>query len=427
MLLRRGAAAALRRCAPARPPPSSARAPACALASPSRSSVFFLPGAFRDGTLLRLSSSSSSSSSAASRFSSAGGRGSHNDDDDDNEEDAEDAAGGAGVHRRGRPRPTALPAADRQIELARTVKRKLEACGADALAALTLTDWDAFFADTGLAEDTRAPEDAALLTLMLSYPLTLAWLVQEQKRAADVAAVAAQSPSSPSVSPSASPPSPPSPPSSVRKIQIIGARAEVSLPPWVWHLVANLTGVNDLDVCLVGPMVPRTRPRVYDNVTVSLAGQVLYHVGVSNGMVDTAGVDAFFCFHPGWGQREWQNSWRPTLDLLFAGGAPVYFTSFDDNDVRADCAFARQQLRQLVKVGDGNTIVLKKHKKSLWSGENPFRSKVFIQLEPGADDESPDENKRLIAVNRMVSMIVSSSSSSSNLGGVAEEVAGGEV
>ena len=92
------------------------------------------------------------------------------------------------MHRRGRPRPTALPAADRQIELARTVKRKLEACGADALAALTLTDWDAFFADTGLAEDTRAPEDAALLTLMLSYPLTLAWLVQEQKRAADVAA-----------------------------------------------------------------------------------------------------------------------------------------------------------------------------------------------------------------------------------------------
>ena len=78
-------------------------------------------------------------------------------------------------------------------------------------------------------------------------------------------------------------------------------------------------------------------------------------------------------------------------------------------------------------MGDGNTIVLKKHKKSLWSGENPFRSKVFIQLEPEADDESPDENKRLIAVNRMVSMIVSSSSSSSNLGGVAEEVAGGEV
>jgi|EP00946_MAST-07B_sp_MAST-7B-sp1_P000756 hypothetical protein len=290
-----------------------------------------------------------------------------------------------------RPQPTELPPASRQIKLARAAKSKLEGYGAERLASLTLTDWDAFFADTGLAEDVREPKDAAQLTLMLSYPLTLAWLLQEQQRAA-------LSPSSPDLSSSAS---------IERKIQVIGARAEASLPGWIWTLAANLTGTNHLDVELIGPMVPRPRvPQQHENATVSFFGKTVYHTALLKEEISPVGVDAFFCFHPGWGQDEWKGAWQPTMDALFAAEAPIYFTSFDTHDSQADCAFARQRLRQLVKVDDGNTIVMRRQKKSLWSGENPFRSQALIPLVAESKAVGSD-SERLIAVNTEVSMIAS--------------------
>eukprot|EP00946_MAST-07B_sp_MAST-7B-sp1_P000007 g7.t1 len=292
---------------------------------------------------------------------------------------------------RARPQPTELPPASRQIKLARNAKSKLEECGAERLASLTLTDWDAFFVDTGLAEDVHEPKDAAQLTLMLSYPLTLAWLLQEQQRAA-------LGPLSPDLSPTAS---------IERKIQVVGARAESSLPGWIWTLVANLTGTVHLDVELIGPMVPRPRmPQKHENATVSFFGKTVYHTALSKETICSEGVDAFFCFHPGWGQDEWKGSWQPTMDALFAAEAPIYFTSFDTHDSQADCAFARQRLRQLVKVDDGDTIVLRRHKRSLWSGENPFRSQALIPLVGDANVAGSD-SERLIAVNSKVSMIAS--------------------
>ena len=310
-------------------------------------------------------------------------------------------------------KPTVLPPRERQIELARTAKQKLEECGVDGrLSSLTLTDWSAFFAHTGLDENTLTPMDEAQLTLMLSYPLTLAWLIQEQQRAAkEAAAQAAAAASVVAAKPDSASTAPADRTSTVRKVQIIGARAEASLPTWVWQLVSNLTSSDNLNIQLIGPMVPDQTSKELENITISFVGHMLYHDAVSKGKVDTIDADAFFCFHPGWGQNEWKNSWRPSLDLLFAAKAPVYFTSFSDDDVRDDYVFARQQLRQLIKASNNNAIVLKKkHKKSLWSGKNPFRSKVLIPLNTSPTDEGKtSESKSLIAVNSRVSMVASSS------------------
>ena len=306
-----------------------------------------------------------------------------------------DAAGGAGGQMR--LGPTRLPSASRQIELARAVRRKLTECGAEALGAITLNGWDEFFARTGLDEYTRAPEDEAQVTLILSYPLTMAWLMQEQQCAATKAPTDSKTRISPSSLPSLAPTSPST--SAIRKIHIIGARAEVSLPEWVWLLVANLNGIDSLKVDLIGPMVPEREPsRKHGPVRLYFTGHSLYHDAVFKDQIDPADADAFFCFHPGWGQREWKNSWQPTLDLLFAADAPVHFTSFDDDDLGDDCAFARQQLN-CAKDGVGD-----EDKKSLWSGENPFRSKVFIKL----NDRDADNVQRLIAVNSRVSMVAPS-------------------
>lgn len=293
----------------------------------------------------------------------------------DNNSNNQSKAEGAAVS--GKEVATVLPKPDRQLELAHAVRSKLE--HSESLHEIELSSWDAFFNDAGLLSESSTPADYAMLTLMLSYPLSLAWLIQWQRKTLS---------------------------KPVKKLQIVGARAEAKLPKWVMHVIANLLRPEEVHIELIGPMVPQLKPKQFKNIHVSYVGAKVYHEAVALSRIKATDVDSFFCFHPGWGQPEWQGTWRPTIEMLLASDTPVYFTSFDDLDQTEDCNFARQQFRRLSKKGGDHrdVIVMKeKHKKNLWSGANPFASKVNIPMDPSKGIVTGDT--RLISVNRKVSII----------------------
>ena len=160
------------------------------------------------------------------------------------------------------------------------------------------------------------------LTAMLSYPMSLAWMLQQQQHEHK----------------------------SHLRVHVLGARAEAMFPDFIWQLQSDIYKARQqkVHISLIGPMVVdmgSKNDRTIGNIRITHYPQTLYHDIASK----LPSADVFVAFHPGWGQPEWMPSWRPTLDIVTAArrsdGArtPVYFTSFDASDCRDDVQYFEER------------------------------------------------------------------------------------
>ena len=160
------------------------------------------------------------------------------------------------------------------------------------------------------------------LTAMLSYPMSLAWMLRQQQHEHK----------------------------SHLRVHLLGARAEAMFPDFIWQLQSDIYKARQqtVHISLIGPMVVdmgSKNDRTIGNIRITHYPQTLYHDIASK----LPSADVFVAFHPGWGQPEWMPSWRPTLDIVTrarrSDGArtPVFFTSFDASDCRDDVQYFEER------------------------------------------------------------------------------------
>ena len=246
-------------------------------------------------------------------------------------------------------------------QIAKQVREKLAVVKDWQAKPSPFTSWSAFFAATQLDNTSVAHWQSAHIqtTAMLSYPVTLAWLMQYND----------------------------TPAGRPLHIHVIGARAEAMFPDFIWQFQSDIYTARQqkVHISLVGPMVVdlgSNNDRTIGNIRITHHPQTLYHDVVH----DLPVADACVAFHPGWGQDEWKASWRPTLEIMMKNSdtyeKPLYFTSFDESDMLDDVAFLREMNVKEKLISSGTT--------------NPFRS---LHAFPH-DDENKD---RMIQVNNYVS------------------------
>jgi hypothetical protein len=223
--------------------------------------------------------------------------------------------------------------------------------------------WSSFLQNSKvLPSDANAESTKILrtqLTAMLSYPLSLAWLLGRKPQHMHASEL---------------------------NVHILGARAEAMFPDWIWEVQSKIYKSRNqkVTVDLVGPMVvdlgSRNDRTIGGNMRIRHHPGLLYH-DAAHALDD---ADVFVAFHPGWGQPEWQPSWRPTLEKIMEKtidkDASMYFTSFDASDMADDIAFVQEM----------------NPNGSVWGGgENPFRSELFLPHDK--------HSERMITQNNFVS------------------------
>ena len=259
-----------------------------------------------------------------------------------------------------------------QQEFAKSVRQHLSALNIDTWKQSTaFNGWNNFFKVTKLNDHLTSSASKEQLTAMLSYPITLAWLMTRHPRL---------------IAPTDKP----------LHIHILGARAEALFPDFIWQLQSDIFEARkqkNIHISLFGPMVidlGNRNDRRIGNLRIKHYPNTLYHNTTTE-----KPADVFVAFQPGWGQPEWFDSWRPTLEKIMtvkrdalrltlndAKVPPLYFTSFDHSDMVDDVAFLSQVD---VSLGD------------IWSKSvNPFQS---LHSFP----HSSNDSNRMIQVNNCVS------------------------
>ena len=103
--------------------------------------------------------------------------------------------------------------------------------------------------------------------------------------------------------------------------------------------------------------------------------------------------------HQGWGQKEWQPSWQPTVEYMVQArtdaGTPLCFTSFDRSDMLDDVAF----LCEL------DTSITSRETDLVWYNTlNPYRSlHAFPHDNKKPENGNDTDHPRMIQVNNYVS------------------------
>mmetsp|Transcript_45723 Transcript_45723/g.97480 ORF Transcript_45723/g.97480 Transcript_45723/m.97480 type:complete len:286 (-) Transcript_45723:269-1126(-) len=200
------------------------------------------------------------------------------------------------------------------------------------------TGWRSYMLDRGwLRRDDflSAPvsnQQAALglLSAMLTYPLTLA------SRLDTIFPIAGRSP--------------------VLRFCVIGARAEATLPPFVWTELCSLSQ-RGAALEMVGPKsaaraTPTARHMRDPRLSIvqgakgamfhqTLTGRAL--LTASQGSKQAADLpdlpDAFVLFNPGFGEPGWAPAWEPTVRAVIRSGKPVVLSALSERDAEQDSSF----------------------------------------------------------------------------------------
>lgn len=166
------------------------------------------------------------------------------------------------------------------------------------------------------------------------------------------------------------------------RLFILGARAESSLPREVWLQLAYLFPRATFHLIFIGPEamanrdgefpLPARTPRnpwgavVEDRISTQLKISTIvdrFHTVHATGHFAPydAYLDAFVCFHPGFGHPASSAEWADTIQALLATKCAVLCTGYTDFDMQRDWAWVRDTV-------GGEVDLL------MTPGENRFRS-----------------------------------------------------
>lgn len=183
-------------------------------------------------------------------------------------------------------------------------------------------------------------------------------------------------------------------------VVVIGARAESSLPLLWWREILFHTHISsDINIRFVGPQLQVKDPgsRSYTHswhptsnqkvvLDVQKSDNALLHQHDSYFELLLWG-DLFVLFHPGYGSKNLNSSWRPTISGIIETRKPILATAFSKSDLSDDV----NALKVIAEEEDhqelGNPIDWIAH-----PSENPFSS--------CRQEVHPVENSELIISNQ---------------------------
>ncbi|CDS02681.1 hypothetical protein LRAMOSA00086 [Lichtheimia ramosa] len=125
-------------------------------------------------------------------------------------------------------------------------------------------------------------------------------------------------------------------------VYIVGARAEASLPPYIWLQLAYLFPHTPFHIHMVGPdaLSPSQQPYTkslnerlmftYDNS--------MYHDYHEKIEEFDPYTDLFFLFSPGIGHPSAREGWKQSIQKALETKCPIFITGYDQADVNADVA-----------------------------------------------------------------------------------------
>ena len=253
--------------------------------------------------------------------------------------------------------PCGEAAQQQQQHIAKRVRTVLTSKCLDPPLSILSSNWERWLSHTKLdSVDLSSQQAIGQITSMLTYTLTLQRICETLLASRNI--------------------------TSSLTVHIVGARAEVYIPPWVWAVLDDFCEVSsvDLQLVLVGPAVPEGLPKIKTRRTeINSIGGCLYHQITES----TRAPDAFVCFHPGWGEVAWTPVWRPTLEFMKSSSdtAICFFTGYDVVDHLNDL----QVLWDMFEVAPIRTEL------------NPFRSLLPMQLS--------SESQRIIQSNCYISAV----------------------
>ncbi|KAI9315917.1 zinc-finger of mitochondrial splicing suppressor 51-domain-containing protein, partial [Dichotomocladium elegans] len=125
-------------------------------------------------------------------------------------------------------------------------------------------------------------------------------------------------------------------------LYVVGARAEASLPPYIWLQLAYLFPHTPFHIHFIGPdaMPPSKEPHTtslnerlmftYDNS--------MYHDYHDKIEKFDPYTDLFFLFSPGIGHATAREGWKMSIQKALETKCPIFITGYDEADVSADVA-----------------------------------------------------------------------------------------
>lgn len=129
-------------------------------------------------------------------------------------------------------------------------------------------------------------------------------------------------------------------------VYVVGARAEASLPQYIWLQLAYLFPHTPFHVHFIGP---DTLPAGQESYTESLNERLMFTYDNSlyhdyHEKIDKFDpyTDLFFLFSPGIGHATAREGWKMSIEKALETKCPIFITGYDKVDVETDIEAVEQ-------------------------------------------------------------------------------------
>lgn len=129
-------------------------------------------------------------------------------------------------------------------------------------------------------------------------------------------------------------------------LYIVGARAEASLPPYIWLQLAYLFPHTPFHIHFVGPdaLPPAGKPHTksYNERLMFTYDNSMYHEYHEQIEKFDPYTDVFFLFSPGIGHASAREGWKMSIEKALETKCAIFLTGFDEADVANDIEAVEQ-------------------------------------------------------------------------------------
>lgn len=122
------------------------------------------------------------------------------------------------------------------------------------------------------------------------------------------------------------------------KLQVLGARAEATMPRHIWEDLCYFHPHRRFAIKLIGDHAPQMRKKAAAQVADTSANTLELEIinGLYHEIQDKTLPDAFVMFNPGVGHPFLKSNWRPTIEAVLTSGRPILLTAFSEEDQERD-------------------------------------------------------------------------------------------
>ncbi|TDH67945.1 hypothetical protein CCR75_004186 [Bremia lactucae] len=134
------------------------------------------------------------------------------------------------------------------------------------------------------------------------------------------------------------------------QIHVIGARAEATMPHYLWNELSFFHPQQQFWIKLIGDHVPRTASKTQmTNINSSIQLEMINGLYHTIEATHRENPSAFVLFNPGIGHLHLRANWEPTLLTILSSKRPILITSFSLEDQQRDLAVLQKIVASMFK------------------------------------------------------------------------------